>query len=216
MSIALCLTGQIRSHNLVNGSVRKNLLDLYDMDVFCHLWHDNDNSYYRSFYCPTTIHGQYGKDKVKEIIDFYEPTSLKYEKPFIAENTKSMMYSFMASNNLKIEYEQNHNIEYDIVIKSRYDLFFTNPLKIDSVEDGIIYLMNRPGGCGGYNDWLCYGNSRTMNVYMQAYESYKDTERIKQQCPEGIFKEHLDRNGIRVSYINRVFSIMREDGNMVV
>jgi hypothetical protein len=214
MKYALCLTGQIRSHNLVCESVKKNFLDLYDMDIFCHIWHKNDHSPQKSFYSGI-VHSQYHTEKIHKVIDFYKPLSFKYEEPYIPENPKSMMCSFMKSNNLKREYEENNGIKYDVVIKSRFDIFFSRPFVIEDVEDKTIYLINRPGGCGGYNDWVCYGNSETMNTYMETFETYKDTDRIRQKCPEGIFKQHLDNNGISVKYIDRVFSIMREDGNLV-
>jgi len=218
MKVALCLSGQIRSHELVKGSIKKHLLDLYNCDVFCHFWHKYDNEKYKNFYNPqcASDYGIFDDKKIKDVIDFYKPKSLKYSFPFFDQNTKSMLYSICESNKLKSEYEKHNNVKYDLVIKCRYDMMFKGDLNIPKIQENLIYLLNRPGGCGGYGDWVVYGNTKIMDIYMNAYEIYKNTERILQPCPEGIYYEYLNNMGVAVNYIDRVFSVVREDGLEVI
>jgi len=218
MKVALCLSGQIRSHKLVEDSVNKYLMEPYKPDVFCHFWHKYDNQKYKNFYnenC-TYDYGNYDNKKIQEVIKCYNPNSLKFSSPFYNENTRSMLYSIYESNKLRVEYEKNMHIEYDVVIKSRYDILFQKKIEIDEVEDKTIYLINRPGGCGGYGDWIIYGNSKTMDFYMNCYLEYKNTQRILQPCPEGIWKEYIDSNNYRIKYIEKCFNIVREDGFLII
>lgn len=218
MKVSLCLSGQIRSHSIVKDSVKKNLIDIYDCDVFCHFWHRYDDIKYQNYYnkSDNDQYGSYSFDNLKEIVNFYKPISLKYEFPYFEQNTKSMLFSIKQSNNLRIEYEKNSGVDYDVVIKSRYDILFKSPLIIENVEDNTIYTICRPGGCGGYNDWVIYGKPNVMNIYCNIYDSYKDTKRILELCPEGIFGEYLDNLGIKVKYINRVFGVVREHGGELI
>jgi hypothetical protein len=218
MRIALCLTGQIRSHDLVKDSWKEHLLEPYNPDVFCHFSHKYDNSKFVNFYnsnC-TLQYGSYSNKKIDDVINFFRPTSLKYSFPFFNENTKSMLYSIAESNKLKIEHEKNTGIEYDVVIKSRYDIRFQKKFDIQSIEDNTIYLTNRPGSCNGYGDWIAYGNSKSMDFYMNCFYAYENTDRILQLCPEGIWKEYLDRNNFKIKYIEKSFNVIREDGYIAV
>lgn len=214
MKTALCLSGQIRSHHLVKESIKKHVIDVYNCDVFCHFWHKYDNEKFKNFYNSNCgyDYGRYDSKKIDDVINFYNPVSLKYSFPFIKQNTKSALYSRFESNKLKTEYEKNNNMKYDLVIKCRFDMLFKSDLKIQEIEENTVYLLNRPGGCGGYADWVVYGNSQIMDSYMNVYEEYKDKDRILQPCTEGIYGEYLNGRGIAVKYIERVFSIVREDG----
>jgi hypothetical protein len=218
MKVSLCLSGQIRSQTLVRDSIKKYLIDPYDCDVFCHFWHRYDNLKYQNYYnkSDTDQYGSYSSDSVKEIVDFYKPISLKYQFPLFEQNTKSMLFSIYESNNLRTEYEKNLGIVYDVVIRSRYDILFKSQLIIEEVKDNTIYTINRPGGCGGYNEWVVYGKPNVMNVYSNIYNEYKNTQRILELCPEGMFGEYLNKLGIQVKYINRVFGVVREHGGELI
>ena len=54
MKIALCLSGQPRCVKEGYEYYKKNLLDHYDVDVFCHVW-DTDGAEHIAAYKPVTL-----------------------------------------------------------------------------------------------------------------------------------------------------------------
>lgn len=221
MKIALCLSGQIRSFDLVYQNLLDNLINPNQCDVFYHTWHTYDNSKYTNFYNPSdnkyVSYGAYSYENVEKVINHLNPTSFCFEKPVIAQNTKSMFYSMMKSNSLKCDYENLMGFKYDIVIRSRSDIFFPDKvvLDYDSIIDNIIYLSYRPGGCGGVNDAFAYGNSMTMDKYSDIYSQYAHTDRICKPCPEGIIFNFLRETNIKVKNPPFPYVMVRENGDRI-
>lgn len=221
MKIALCLSGQIRSFDLVYQNLINNLIVPNDCDVFYHTWHMYDNSKYINFYNPTdnkyVKYGSYSYENVEKVINHLKPVSFLFEKPVIQQNTKSMFYSVMKSNSLKCQYENLMGFKYDIVIRSRSDIFFPDKVVLDSnsVSDNVIYLSYRPGGCGGVNDAFAYGNSIIMDKYSHIYSEYEHTSRIRQPCPEGIIFDFLRQTNIKVKSPPFSYDMIRENGDVI-
>jgi len=219
-TIALCLSGQIRSFDLVKKSLADRLLSKYEIDIFCHFWHRYDGISYQSYFhlenpemgTDGTNYGKFNDYKIEDIVSFLKPKSLKYEFPSIPENSKSMLYSVRESNNLKTEYEKLKGFKYDIVIKSRYDLFYERDINLLETIDNVVYTINRPGGKGGINDWFVYGKSDEMSIFMDTYSTFEDSNRVKDPCPESLYLEQIRNHNINHRYINRDFVVMRADG----
>lgn len=221
MKKCLCLSGQIRSWSLVKNNWLINFINLNpDIDVFCHFWHSFDNSEYVKNKGNGIIEnqnlGKYGDYDFNDVIGFFKPKSFQIENPLDinTSNTHSMFNSIQRCNNIKNEYEINHNIKYDIVIRSRFDLIFNRPFIINDVVENTLYVKNRPGGCGGLNDWLAYGNSDVMNSYSNIINSI-DEFNLVGDCAEGVIGNFADKNKLNIYYIDNVFTIMRNDGQMV-
>lgn len=219
MKVALCLSGQIRSIDLIKEKLLENIVFPNNCDIFCHTWHEYNNSKYTNYYNPLDSDfvnfGSYSFKNIEKVITYLNPTSFEFEYPYFSENTKSMFYSLMRSNDLKNKHEKNINQKYDVVIRSRYDILFETKLNINEMEENKIYLSFRPGGCGGVNDCFAYGSSHVMNIYCNLYNEYKDTERILLPCPEGILSEYLNNKKISLSEPNLEYSVIREDGGMI-
>lgn len=214
MRVALCLSGQIRSFNHVQQSLRDFLITPYNCDVFCHFWHKYDGSSYQNFYNydDPTDYGSFKDYKLYDIFDFLKPTSIRFDFPSISENAKSMLRSIAKSNDLKKEHEKINNFKYDLVVRARWDLLYTEKINLHECKNNEIYLIDRPGGCGGVNDWFAYGTSETMDEYANVYYAFENTDRIKQLCPEGVLGMHLSNNNINVNIISKTFFVVRADG----
>ncbi len=214
--IALCIYGQIRSFDLVKESLKNNLIDIYDMDIFIHFWNRyddsikvNDNQFNHEN--GAIEYGNFNETNIDEVLNFLKPKSFKIEEPIeYAKNTESMFYSIEQSNNLKKEYEMRYNFEYDIVLRSRIDLYHNS--RLDLFENDSINIINRPGGCEGLNDWLAFGSSKNMNLISSIYSEYKENERIKEPCPEGLLKDVIEIKNININYITKTFDIIRKNG----
>jgi len=219
MRVALYFSGQIRSFDLVKEDLLKNLIEPNNCDVFMHVWHKYDSSKYVNYFNPSdnnyTHYGSYNNDILKNVIDTLKPVSFQFEYPFIPQNTRSAFYSAMKCNQLKRGYEDMMQFKYDVVIKSRTDILFQDTFSVDNVLANVVYLSFRPGGCGGVNDSLAYGTSTIMDLYCDMYNSYKDTERINQLCPEGIVHEYLLNKGVQLQKPPNRYSIIREDKSII-
>lgn len=228
MKKCLCISGQIRSWNLVKNNWFDNFLNINDVDVFFHFWHNSDNSYYVTNRGNGVVDvygdvlnehllGRYGDYDISDILNSFKPKSFQIEHPLdpSVSNTNSMFHSIQRCNNLKNNYERDHNFKYDLVIRSRFDLLFTEPVIIQEINNNTLYVKNRPGGCGGLNDWFAYGDSYVMDLYSNII-NHLDNYNLEGNCAEGVIGQIVSKNGLDVSYISDNFSIIRNNGNMVI
>jgi hypothetical protein len=211
MKIALCLSGQIRSFDLVKESWKKFFLKK-DIDIFCHTYHKYDNSKYTNFYNydDPNDYGSFGESKLEDILDTFKPIYFSYEPPHFHENSKSMFYSIYQSNYLKRSYENTRAFKYDVVIRSRYDLLFHSDPIIERNE--YLNIIHRPGGTGGINDWYAYGSSEIMDIYSNIFEEYQNEDCIKALGPEKLLGDHIKKNDIKNNIISKNFSLQRKWG----
>lgn len=216
MKIALCLYGQIRSFDLVKESLILNLLNVHNPDVFIHFWNLYDSSIkvnegQFNHVNGVIEYGNFNESSIDEILNLLKPKIFKVDEPMsFAQNTESMFYSIEQSNELKSEYESRYNFRYDLVIMSRIDLHHNRELSL--LNNDSLNLINRPGGCGGLNDWLFYGRSEIIDSVSKIFSHYKDSDRIKERCPEGIIGEFVNKNNIPVNHIEKTFYIIRKNG----
>ena len=156
--VALCLHGFLRTYNKTHQSCLKNIIDIYNPDVF--------------IYAPKTV-GAYSGDISKigcdhnseilaneeDIIKKYGGANLvksvelwDYNEEIFLEKVKnhnlpevgafgrssarilSFFYHIKKSIELKKEYEEKNQIKYDIVIRARPDLAFYSPFIINETE----------------------------------------------------------------------------------
>jgi len=169
MKIALCLSGQPRSFEKGYEYHKKNLFDHYDVDVFINSWH-------------------YQEELLDKIETLYKPRDVNYELPlnenffkkysvgnaqYPAYNTTQMFYGVFMANQLCKKYSQTLNIEYDVVIRSRFDFALNTKLNYEEVQDGMIYVPNcrQNSEHTVANDQYAYGQHYAMNLYAQTYNN---------------------------------------------
>ena len=147
MKVALCLSGLTggsagkdgkgESLDLIEpyNSVKENILDSNDVDVFMHSWSSESKS---------------------ELIEIYKPKKYKFEEQIKFDEhhkkhiVKSRFYSNRKSLNLKKEYEIKNKFKYDWVMISRFDLVWFNKLIFDEYDNRYFYASN-------WNDNGSYG-----------------------------------------------------------
>jgi hypothetical protein len=217
MRTALCLSGQSRSYKKSIKSLKKEIIDKYDCDVFIHTWRDGGkkvgNEYIKDF-----EKSQWVEEIDYSFIKEYNPKKIKidytdynkfYKKTPLSRfyNTLMMWYSIYQSNNLKKEYEKEFGIKYDCVIRCRFDLYFEK-FEITELKSNTIYLppnenIDNPfttemkemlkimGPRYMPNDQFAYGNSESMDYYSSVHELLdKDTNSFCHHS-EGLVTEHL-------------------------
>jgi hypothetical protein len=170
MKIALCLSGQARCVKQGYEFVKKNLLDGNDVTVFCHVWES-----------PEVID-----------IELYKPEALMIEKPLTNDLSKytnvpppqpnwkvkdparaawNLMYSLKVANELKNVYEDENNMKFDWVIRSRYDFALNTPIPFAELDNTKLYVPNcrmTPARDFG-NDQFAFSSSENMDKYADGF-----------------------------------------------
>jgi hypothetical protein len=162
--IALCLSGQPRSYRTAHDYLRRNLLELYDVDTFVHAWTGNDNAKSRVIW-----------DDIEEL---YSPKSVFMDTEIPASTNSdmivpnashpanfctSMFYSIYKSNELLNEYSLFNETKYDFVIRSRFDLALNKIINFSTLEKGVLYVSKDIEGPSLLNDQFAIADPSTMN-----------------------------------------------------
>ena len=194
MRVALLLSGEIRNWEDPYKSLYNNILVKYNPDIFINYNWESD------------IEMNVGK-----INEIWAPKELVFDKyrndyynVLFNSNTGNkapetnrdsvfkMWYGISKANKLKSDYEVANGFKYDFVIRSRFDLEYTQPLELKNFNDITI-----PIGWdhrGGYNDTFAYGSSEAMDYYASLFnnlQSYLIEGALLH--PESILKYHLDK-----------------------
>lgn len=170
MKLALCLSGQPRSFDKAYPFLKKNLLDLHDVDVFIHGWRPNGMAKYLQMY--------------EDINELYHPRYLKLESPlresvnehmFVpnsshpANHVTSMLYSIYFANNFRIIHELSKGIQYDFVIRSRFDFALNKPIDFDNLRKDVVYIPKDVEGESLFNDQFAVSSADSMNCYSSTF-----------------------------------------------
>lgn len=170
MKIALCLSGQARSVKQGYEYVKKNLLDGNDVTVFCHVWES-----------PEVVD-----------IELYKPEALMIEKALTNDLSKytrvpppqpnwkikdparaawNLMYSLKVANELKRVYEDEHNMKFDWVVRSRYDFALNTRIPFDELDNTKLYIPNcrMTVGRDFGNDQFAFSSSENMDKYADGF-----------------------------------------------
>tara|TARA_R100000152_G_C6781051_1_gene214814 strand:- start:2753 stop:3601 length:849 start_codon:yes stop_codon:yes gene_type:complete len=137
---------------------------------------------------------------------------------------KRQLYKMHACNNLMREYEKENNIEYDLVIRSRFDSTFKTFIDIEKTAALVGDLENKIFVFGGWKcpegnrfmdnflfDGFSMGAPSSMDVYCSLYEkekAYPPIEKYKQYQKdwgdnvEYQLDKHLRENNIEILYLN--------------
>ena len=103
-------------------------------------------------------------------------------------NLLMMHYGTYKSNELKKNFEDKRNFKYDLVIRSRFDLYFEKAI-IKKVKKNVVYLppnediditftedmkkaLDKHGPSFMTNDKFAYGDSEAMDYYSSIYKFY--------------------------------------------
>jgi hypothetical protein len=123
---------------------------------------------------------------VEEPINFYSnsilhkynfiPTLEIFMSHFLTESGKeyyinmvhSMWYSIYKCNQLKLKFEQDNNIKYDIVIRSRFDTVFSNPIDFQRYDINHVNVANTAPD-KQTRDWLAFSTSNNMDIYSNLF-----------------------------------------------
>jgi hypothetical protein len=218
MKVALILSGQFREAKYCYKGFKENILDIYNPDVFISTWTNSFNI------TPSGWFGLYQKDDctLSEVMEMYNPKSIELEtfdddnyQPFkkMADNldskinhvtktvnVNSMWYKRHRANLLRENFEKLNNFKYDLVISSRFDLEFLEPLSFQ-LEENKLSIPIGFDWSNGLCDLFAMGNSDIMSEYFDLYNlmEYYRLEKEVSETPELIMKYHVEHKNIELN-----------------
>jgi hypothetical protein len=162
MRKAISFSGQSRFVLEGFESLRKNLRDFDNYDIFIHTWEGplNKDCY---LYEPKSII----IEKQKPVV----PLSVK-EYSHAAAVHFSMFYTMKESLRLLSEYEQTNNFKYDLVVRTRFDIGLQS--KIDLEEFNLKEGVYSPDVCANpkvISDWFNFSTSDNIKLYCEIYDN---------------------------------------------
>jgi hypothetical protein len=186
MKIAICFAGQFRNLERNYPNFKEMILDAnteHEIDFFVHGWFDKsvpDTEYL------TAVGGRAStpvpRDVLAQLYECYNPkvVMLEHQIEFDAKNyhdnkypginpkySLSRMYSVFQVNRARLEYQWENKIRYDVVVSTRYDWAFREPVKFETVTESAIY---HPGlNPHGINVGWIMGPSFHMDAYSKLF-----------------------------------------------
>ena len=178
MKIALCFSGQLRFVNEYSKYVLENIINIYDTDVYAHLWW-NESMFNKPFH---HAFDDLYKETVDDFIKIYKPKQIKIEKEYPSDIIDEE-YTYKSRENdmfltveqckkyINTQKSQFHSVrkcfqlienpqQYDFIIRLRTDCHIVSPLNLHMLKAETLYIQN--GFCAGrdrkFCDWFAVGS----------------------------------------------------------
>jgi hypothetical protein len=196
MKVAVLLSGKFRNSYEEYKSIKKNLIDKYNADIFINYIYDNTIDINPieliNLYNPKNIQFTQLPNTVIDMVDMVSNYSKADESNTLS--IFSMWYGIKKTNELKVNYELENNFKYDVVIRARFDTEILNKVELKLVQNSIFIPIGSDHR-GGYNDLFAYGSSNTMDYYCSTFDNLIqyiiDGELIHPEC---LLRHHLDKH----------------------
>lgn len=182
------LSGHLRYYDKTYNELKKNIIDILNPDIFIHTW-DNKGIQKRDSGYKIDMSEIVDIDHVKEL---YKPKKMVVEKytedirrelspgkyrqqhRVPVENILSMFRKIELCDKLRLDFESELGIKYDLVIKCRPDILFNTPIPKEelSVVNDTIWVPDT--GNKQINDHLAFSNGDNMEYYSSLYSKIND------------------------------------------
>lgn len=189
MKTAVIMAGDARTFQDCYPSLEACVLSRNECDLFLHLYKDEHTDDVLKTYSPKRF---FLEDKSD--VSFAVPPACEANKqPEV--NAFGVMCQW---RNIGIAFGLI-NSEYNCVIKTRYDLKYTNPLLLSEFDMNALNVPLGGDWRGGLFDMLAFGSLRLMKNYCSLFD------RIQQYCEAGVpcHSETLNRFNNRNALIHR-------------
>ena len=208
MKIALCLSGQPRNYELGYQELKKWFLDKYDIDVYLHAWKYTSNIETGHNFTASKTYS-FTEQDYQNLLELYKPKSwiFQYPIPFDDTDIRGVPLNYKLSNILSAAYSirtcfnllNNFDTKYDLVIRTRFDLQFTdyissecNFLKdislLDSNQLNYFQYSDDPSvRISEIDDLFAIGGFEVMEIYCNTFSYILNYLYMNQE-----YKEWLD------------------------
>jgi hypothetical protein len=180
-NIAVCISGEPRTYNMCAESIKRHFDFPTDVNVkfFAHTW--NSNSYKVSNWSADTDtkieYEEYDIEFInRDLRNFFDFEKLEVEQKFDETTVfDNLFYSEAKANLFKRQYELEHNITFDVVVKCRFDIAFDPALPLwkklwqsNRLHEKTVYtssfIMVHEHYIHNIDDVYYFGSSHTMDL----------------------------------------------------
>lgn len=193
MKTALLLSGLPRYIDEGFPSINECLIKPNKPDIFIHTWGKSNDSGLRSklvnLFNPNHMLIEPGKIIHNTHINLDRMMAShgrSYTKEKFVEMVYSMWYSMLQANLLKEQCRLEHNIHYDYVIRARFDITYSKPVKVAEYNSGIIHVAERGLPNEMVDDRFAFGCNELMNVYCSGFNLIEYIHSLRDR-QDGIF-----------------------------
>ena len=241
MKVAYCFSGHLRTFDKTYEKISKNILKILPGDIFIHTWDTLGNNSTKAWWSGDEKYGQKIDEKtIDELNRLYHPVKtsieeqsklLKHEKllkhdftEFNAsrqgefQNLFSMWYSIHSSNKLRLEYEKQNHIKYDIVFRMRFDILPLSIIDLNQIEDfSSLYVVRNDNSylVNAISDLFAYSSPEIMNKYCELYNHLEEFFLIPNIGSDGGFTKYIKHCKINVKPSNLKISLLRINGEIL-
>ena len=235
MKIAIIISGLPRCYKEGYEELKKWFLDRYDCDIYIHTWYDTKTTFKTGHNFSLNKDYKFTEEDYQNILELYQPKNYTFQKPIpfdvngiisklgVKLNVSlSSFYSLQHSFNLIKE----SGVEYDYIIRTRFDLKFTDYISPECVFLKDISLLN-PNQLNYFqysddptiriaeiDDLFAVGGFEVMDVYCNTFsyvlnylymnQEYKEWLNNLVRDPEllvneSLLKFHLLKNNISLN-----------------
>jgi hypothetical protein len=199
MKVALCLSGQPRSVKEGYEYVKKNLLDLNDVTVFCHVWESPNVELVSKLYKPEVLMVEKPINPDLSKYTRVPPPQPNWKVKNPALSTYAQLYALNKCNELKSIYEEQNGFKFDWVIRSRFDFALNIQIPFEMLDNNKLYIPNcrRVPTKDFGNDQFALSSSDNMNKYSETFnniDKFYDNGTIM-MC-EDMMSENWKLNGL--------------------
>ena len=235
MKVAYCFSGHLRTFDKTYEKISKYILKIFPGDIFIHTWDTLGNNSTKTWWSGDEKYGQKIDDKIiDEVNRLYDPVKISIEEQSKLlkhdftkynssrkgefQNTFSMWHSIYSSNKLRLEYEKQNHIKYDVVFRMRFDMLPLNTIDLNQVEDFSSLYVNKNDNCylvNAISDIFAYSSPEIMNKYCELYKHLEEFYLIPNLGNEIGFTKYIKHCKINVKPSNLKMSLLRINGEIV-
>jgi len=214
MKMALCFSGQPRTMEYCYPSIKKHLLDVYDLDVF--VCSDDQKGRIQELYDPVSME-IYSQDEInRKIGDRLSAYPNCLTSP---DKDLSTMWKARRVGEMLHEVEEKRGI-YDVVVSTRFDLkiLSLSPITLPQPNciylpylDGLLTLPDSEGKhFGGYSSQLVWSSSLVAHRHLEFYDTCDEFyHQLGHWHIEEMTKLMYDANGIGGKLVDMSIMIVR-------
>lgn len=221
MNIALCFYGQPRFYDITYRNYFEQILKTYAPDVFIHTWWGKEmvgSLYPCAKWAESALSEQDREVKegiIEDLVQWYTPKRMQYDT-YSTVNIRQhkpnyyQYYTQYAVKNLLAEYEKEMDIEYDLVIRTRFDLLIRQYIPYQ-VDDNLWVSSSCPYS-DRYNDLFSFSNSKNYKKLSDIYLNLEEFESAGRGEIEWALLSQIQKENIPVQLFDaqyETFDILR-------
>lgn len=193
MKTCILLSGLPRQLKVCNKNILNCLVYPNNADVFVHAWNPTEDislfDSIKDLYSPKDIIIDSPKKFVNDgmQLDRMMAIHANGRREYFVEMLHSSWYSILMSNTIKELYRLRNNIQYDWVIRARFDIIYNKPIILSEYNSNALYVSSRPDlPPEMIDDRFAFSSEKIMNVYCSGFNLLNYIHGIRDKI-DGIF-----------------------------